>query len=207
MAAQHATSLNVTTTIHDVDIAGSVLLTQNDNYGGFQQASYTNTGKVTSVIFLSGTPIWQLFLGNQSLRTLRLTFSPVNGAPPAPVPNGSYSADTEVYSHCYNSANQDTGFLPIAPGTSNNHCSLGIDFSSGRTKYRLVMNPVNYPGTGWATVSCNTTAGTACANWTIVPNTTDTTYATIAYLFEFTNKGLAYIGPYRNTFRIDVTNP
>lgn len=207
VAGQRATTMSVTTTIHDVDISGGALLTRSDDYNGFQQATYTNAGNVMSVIYTSGTPIWELFLGNQSLRTLRLTFSPVAGSPPAPIPNASYSSDTEVFSHCYNTANQDVGFLPMTPGTSNNRCSLGIDFSSSRIKYRLVMNPVNYAGTGWATVSCNAGNGTMCSSWTIIPNTVDGTCATIAYLFEFTNKGLTYLGAYYNTYRIDITNP
>ena len=207
VAGQHVTTMSVSTTIHDVDISGAALLTRSDDYNGFQQAVYTNTGNVTSVIYTSGNPIWELFLGNQSLRTISLTFSPAAGSPPAPVSNGSYSRDTEVYSHCYNTANQDTGFLQIAPGTSNNRCSLGVDFSSGHLKYRLVMNPVNYAGTGWASVSCNTANGTVCSSWTIIPNTADATYARIAYLFQFTNKGLVYLGSYSNTYRIDITSP
>jgi hypothetical protein len=69
------------------------------------------------------------------------------------------------------------------------------------------MHPINYPGTGWASVSCTTPSGTQCYNWTIAPNTAEPANATVAFLFEFGHAGLIYIGSYYNTYRVDVSRP
>jgi hypothetical protein len=199
------TTIPVTSTVYDVDTANpsNLLLTRSDHYNGSQQATYTNTGGVDSHIAISGGS-WQLFLGAQSLRTLWLTLASQG----APVPDGLYSANVEVYSRCWDANNNETGFLTIAPGTSNNLCSFGVDFTSGRTKYKLVMSPLTQPGSGWATVSCNgPLGGGSCNSWTIVPNMVAAN-ATVARLYQFANNGsLTYIGSYHNTFRVDVTNP
>jgi len=214
MPAQKTNNINVTTTIYDNDSAGSQLLTRSDDYNGFQQASYSTVGsgarkELTSVI-LSGDG-WQVYLGNQSLRTVWLTLSkPVNGSPVAPVSDGFYYANVEVYSRCFDTSNHVIGFQAIPPGMASSRCSFGVDFSSGSSaKYKLVMSPTT-SGTGWATVSCNSGSGNACMSWTIVPNSVagGGNVPTVANLFKFAKNGnLIYIGSYYNTFRVDVTNP
>jgi hypothetical protein len=211
-AAAPPATINVTAIVHDEDTAvpPNQLLLRSDDYNVSFQATYTDTGNVTTHITLSGGS-WQMYLGNQSLRTIWLTLSkPVNNSPAAPAPDGYYSANVEVYSGCYDTNNNQTGFLVIPPGMANNRCNLGVDFSYGRTKYKLVMSPA-ISGTGWATVSCNAGDSTgACNSWTISPNTLagSGNVPTVANLYRFANNGsLVYIGQYYNTYRIDVTNP
>lgn len=216
--AATVSSIKVTSIVHDEDTATppNQWLLRSDDYNGSFQATYTDTankagtGGVTTHITLSGGS-WQMYLGNQSLRTIWLTLSrPTPGSPPAPAPDGYYSANVEVYSTCFDTNNNQTGFLVIPPGMANNRCDLGLDFSYGGTKYKLVMSPA-ISGTGWATVSCNAGDSTgACNSWTISPNTLagSGNVPTVANLYRFANNGsLVYIGQYYNTYRIDVTNP
>ena len=214
-AAPPPTYINVTSIVHDEDTAvpPNRLLMRSDDYNGSFQATYTNTGNVTSHIAASSGG-WQLLLLNQSLRTIWLTLSrPVGNSPPAPAPDSSYWQNVEVYSTCFDVNNQTTGLLVIPPGYANNSCNLGVDFAYGGAKYKLVMSPT-ISGTGWATVSCNGGNSTgACNSWTITPNTVagSGNVPTVANLYRFSSaKGqivLVYLGQYYNTYRMDVTNP
>jgi hypothetical protein len=216
MSGPKVTNTNVTTVVHDENTAPDDLLTRSDDYNGngSWQASYDNSGGITSLIF-SGSG-WQLYLGNQSVRRIWLTLSqPANGSNAAPAPDGYYSDSVEVYSRCWDANNQEVPFLAIAPATSQNRCSFGVDFAFNGVKYKLVMQPsipglLNTSGTGWATVSCNSSSGTTCNSWTIFPNVNagNGNVPTIANLYQYTRRGtLNYIGSYYNTYRIDVTNP
>ena len=194
-AAGQTTNVNVTTIVHDYDTAAPVpnlLLIRSDDYNGSGQATYTASGKcpsncLTSQIGSGGA--WTMLLLNQSLRTICFTFVPVTGS--SVVPSGCYYVSVEAYSRCLDASGNVIGFLAIAPGTSINRCSLGVDFSVGRTKYKLEMGQtaLSGPATGWASVSCNAASGTSCYSWTIVPNTVDS-LATIANLYQFGNHGL-----------------
>jgi hypothetical protein len=220
LTASVPTYINVTSVVHDEDTAvpPNQFLTRSDDYNGSFQATYTNTAKAgTSGVsnhIDAGGGSYQMYLGNQSLRTIWLTLSkPVAGSPAAPAPDGPYYANVELYSQCFDVNNQATGWLVIPPGYANNRCNLGVDFSSGGVKYKLVMGPTT-SGTGWATVNCNggNSAG-ACNSWTLTPNTVagSGNVPTVANLYQFSSaKGnivLVYIGSYYNTFLIDVTNP
>jgi hypothetical protein len=139
-----------------------------------------------------------------------LSFSTVNGSKPVP-PNGCYSANVEIYSHCHDLSNNEIGFLTIQVGTPATNCTFGFDFNPGRTKYKLEMGqslPAGGGATGLATVSCNAASSGACNSWTIVPNT-NAPNATIANLYDYGGRAgsLVYIGQYYLTYRIDVTNP
>jgi hypothetical protein len=66
------------------------------------------------------------------------------------------------------------------------------------------------PGTGWATVSCNTLPpATTCNSWTITPNTNPVNgnFPTVANLYKSSKSGPVSIGQYHNSYRVDVTNP
>ena len=207
------TTANVTTIVHDEDTANppNQLLLRSDDVNGVFLASYNNPGSFTSAIQLNQSG-WQLYLGSQTLRRVWLTLSePVGSSPAPPAPDGYYSANLELHSACYDVNNQrlNSSFLAMTPGTSNNRCHMGVDFSSGSVKYKFDMGP-DIAGTGWATVSCNTADATgACNNWTISPNTAAGlgNVVTVANLYRYSNRGLIYIGSYNNTYRIDVTNP
>ncbi len=181
---QKPNNSNVTSTVHDLDAAGNLLLIRSDNYNGSVEASY-NSG-VTSTISSDGI-LWMLYLGNQTLRKLWLTF-PADGVAP---PSGLYSANTELYAKCFDASGTLTGLQAIPPDVPNTRCALGVDFSIGGVKYRLAMSPA-IPGTGWATVTCNAVDGTTgqCNSWTIVPNMIDGA-PTVATLFTFNKRGQA----------------
>ena len=196
----------VTSVVYDYDTAGQQLLTQSDHFNGSQQATYGAADWRVSSLVLTGSA-WQLYLGNQSVRTIRLTMSnPVPGTTALAPLDGYYSANVEVYSQCFDQNNNQVAFSAVV--TLSTRCSFGVDFSSSGTKYKWVMSPLK-AGTGWATVTCNSVVNASCVNWTITPNSAagESTYA-VANLYRFAKNGsLVYVGQYYNTYRIDVTNP
>ena len=206
-------TIPVSSIVHDQDTAvpPNQLLFRGDDPNGNFQATYTNTGNVTTWVGNPGG--WRLNLYNQVARTVCLTFSTVDGSTPV-VPDGCYSANVEIYSRCHDLSNNEIGFLTIQVGTPATNCTFGFDFYSPRTKYKLEMGqslqstPPSPNTGGWATVTCNSASGGACNSWTIVPNAGAANF-TIANLYHFgTGKsGLAYIGQYYLTYRIDATNP
>jgi len=200
--------INVTSTVYDKDTAGNPLSFEGDDLNG-TQATYTNTGNVTTGVGNPGG--WGLNLYNQVARRVCLTFSRVDGAAPG-VPNGCYSANVEIYSHCHDLSGNEIGFLTITPGAPQGNCLFGFDFNTGRTKYKWEMGqslqttPAGGP-TGLAMVTCNSVDVTgACNSWTITPNT-NAPLATVANLYDWGHHGLEYLGQYYLTFRIDATNP
>jgi len=212
-AAPPPTTIDVTTIVHAYDsdctaTTVNLLLTRGDS---LPCATYKASGKVKGVASRMNTSGggWQLYLGNQSARTIWLTLASQN----APVPDGFYWDSVEVFSTCYTVDSSGslvaTGLVAIAPGTSNNMCNFGADFATSGTQYQLRMGPEK-PGTGWATVSCNTLPpASACNSWTITPNTNagNGNFPTVATLYKSTKNGMLAIGQYHNTFRVDVTNP
>ena len=202
-------NINVDSTVYDRDTAGNSLLTESD--GGYPNgpgngagyATYTTTGSspahptISSIVSSSGG--WMLYLGNQTQRTIWLTL----GSQGVPIPDGYYYANVEIYSQCFDGNGGEIPITSIIDTYTN--CSLGIDFSSGGTKYKLVMSPKlpsatgsNIPQTGSATVAC-TNFTNSCTSWTIVPNDN------AANLYEYTKRGLAYYGQYQNTYKIAIT--
>jgi len=202
-------TVNVTTTVYDRDTQQNQLVMGSDDFEGLPQATYTNTGNVTTTVGLTGG--WGLNLYNQSLRTIQLNvLSPVGGFPISPVLPGRYSENVEIYTHCHDANNHEIGF-PAIPLNVALACSYGMDFLSGRTKYKLAMGlspagqTLSGPATGRVIVTCTASSAGVCNSWTIAaPNTT------IANLYEFARNGsLVYVGQYYFGFSIAavVTNP
>src|SRR5262249_49460314 len=134
----------------------------------------------------------------------------INSSQPPGQPPGYYWENVEVYSAC---RDQNLNIVPFQNIlTASNNCSLGVDFNSGGTVYKLIMSPqlpAPGPATGLATVTCNSVSGGQCVNWTIVPNMTAPN-ATVANLYSYTGGRTSpwvFIGQYYNTFRVNVTNP
>lgn len=204
VAGQAPPPINVTAIVYDRDAAGTLLLMRSDNPSA-GEATYITTATnragsngVTNYMWLNGG--WRLYIGNQTARTIWLTLSGQGIS----LPDGYYSANVEVYANCFDTSGTVVPFVDILPGAPNNNCVLGVDFSTGGTKYKLEMGqPFSGPATGSATVTCNQTdtTGTACNWWTITP------FNSAANLYKFATKGLSFIGPYHNTYRIDVRNP
>jgi hypothetical protein len=192
--------LNVTTIVYDSTNSTSNLL-RGDNASG--QASYATGSNVLSQIF----GIWYLNLTGQTTRSVYLTFSDnVIGSPTHPLPDDYYNP--RVLSRCFDTNNNIIDFLSVK--TSDNRCSLRVEFTHNGTAYSFVMSP-EYAGTGWATVACNAVNNSsgACVSWTITPTpSTQVNNATVANLYIDSHGGKqTLVGSYYNTYRIDVTNP
>lgn len=176
------------------------MLTRSDDYNGTGFATYTASSKITSQIGSTGG--WQLYIGNQSARTLYFILASQGIA----APDGYYSASVEVYSQCFDAIGAAVSLLGMTAGSSNGNCSFGKDFSYARTKYKLVMSH-KYSGTGRALVTCNAATAGSYTNWTISmnPNVPD---AGVATLFRFANNGdLIFVGNYRDSYAISAMVP
>jgi hypothetical protein len=198
--------LNVTSTVHDyTDSTNSVQnLLRSDDYNATGEALYATGGNVRSQIF----SMWYLDLQSQTTRSVYLTFSEKVSGPDNPLPDSYYNA--EVLSRCFDTNGNIIDFLTV--NTSDNRCSLRVDFTYGGSSYVFVMSPEpQYAGTGWATVACNPPTNTfgACVNWTITPTPSpQVSNPTVAKLYSVGHGGKEIlIGSYHNTYRIDVTNP
>ena len=203
--------VNVVTTIYDYDASGNILLLRSDNVGA-KQASYS-VSDPNVLSYVSGNPSYSTFnldLSNQTNRTVYVTFSPVAGSSPAPLPENWY--DARVISRCYDPNNNIVNLFDIKAGTTNARCSLRVVVTYKKVTYILVMAPI-YPGTGYANVTCtaaaaNSTDGlTPCGAWHVEPNTNSTEFPgnvpTVAGLFYLGPKGEIPVGKYYNTYRID----
>jgi hypothetical protein len=156
-----------------------------------------------------GSIEWELNLTEQAVRTVYLTFSqPVSGSESQPVPDGYYPA--LVFSRCFPAYGGAEESWPTTLGT-NSVCSLRAHFQVGSQEYYLVMSPNGrYPGTGWASVTCNqvNSAG-VCKDWTAVPNLSadPNNYPAVAQLLSVSGSTQSSVGFYYNTFNIHVTLP
>jgi hypothetical protein len=188
-------SPNVTSTVFDTDASGASLLTRSDGFNGSGFATYAAVDKITSHISPDGS--WKLYLGSQTARRLYLVLAGQG----IPVPDGYYSSNIEAYSQCFDENTVQVSILSMTAGASNGNCSFGVDFSSGGTKYKLVMSP-KFAGTGRASVTCNAAAGGSCTSWTIAPNA-GVVNAGVANLYRFgKNGGLVLNGTYHNSYSV-----
>lgn len=156
-----------------------------------------------------GTIEWDLNLTEQAVRTVYLTFShPLSGSESRPVPDGYYPA--LVFSRCFPAYAGGEESWPMTLGT-NSVCSLRAHFSVGSQEYYLVMSPNgHYPGTGWASVTCNKVNSTGvCNDWTAVPNLSadPNNYPAVAQLLSVSGSTQTSVGFYYNTFNVHVTLP
>lgn len=167
---------DVTSNVHDTlnavtPICGNppceTLLHSDSAVSGGSSAYSTTKNGITSDV---GSIEWQLNLTEQVVRTVYLTFSqPVSGSKSQPVPDGYYPA--LVFSRCFPAYGGTEESWPMTLGT-NSICSMRAHFSVGSQEYYLVMSPNgSYPGTGWASVTCNQVdSNGVCNDWTAVPN-------------------------------------
>lgn len=219
-APPKTSAINVTTTIHDFDVAGSPLLTKSDDYNGVGQATYTtfkgkgaNAPWVNSVI---GSDGWTLSMNEQSGRAVWVTPNqPIDTSQPAAPPAGLYAIQ-KIFSICRDANGNAVTFQNLANGSGN--CSLAINFSYGGILYTLRMRPGllegttcppgGCPPTGLAQVTCNAVSSNQCVNWTITPNAAAPLLG-VSNLYSYTGpRGASwvFIGQYSNTFRINVSN-
>src|SRR5258708_32716747 len=222
-SAQHTTSTNVTTIVHDYSSDGTQLLMRSDDYNGSGQATYTST-KSGSLSSSNTNGEWVLSLLKQSLRTLWITPNDPVGSEPAGPSAGYYWQSVEAKSICFD---QNGNTVPLQNVvTSSGNCKLGVNFNSGGTLYKLLMSPfplsgagdapptcppAGCPAPGLATVTCNKVSNSQCVSWTIVPNANAPNANVVNLYWRYaptpTTATWLFIGQYYNTFRIDVTNP
>ena len=191
-------NVSVTSQLQDTGAVSPFLL-QSDGLGSY----VSGDGVVTQVYGLSGD--WELDLRDQSLRTIDLTFIPVDGSVGAP-PSGRYNA--RPISRCF-AADGTTagGYLAIGEGSANSRCAMRVEnIESGGVSYFLVMSPM-YAGTSWVTVSCPPDADTdnVCQRWTVRPDPAVTT--PVAALYKIVRNKEVFVGRYALTFALDVTAP
>ena len=193
---------NVTSTIHNANSAGGGSLLQSENQSGLSAgAAYAASANISS--FVGGpTGEYELDLSQQSASTVYLDFA-VLTPNTVPVSSGYYNAT--IFSRCYDSNGNLVSLLTIPAKTSNNNCSLRINFSFGS----FVMAPAaelpsGAPATGRASVACNASDSTGCNSWTITPYTNGAN-GTSADLIQSAKHGNVVVGSYSgDTFRIDL---
>jgi hypothetical protein len=209
-------SYNVTSNVYDTlnavtPVCGNPpceTLLHSDSALSFGSTAYSAT-KSGSIISRVTNIEWELDLTKQAVRTVYLTFSqPISGSKSDPVPDGYYPA--LVFSRCFPAYGGAEESWPMTLGT-NSVCSLRAHFSVGSQEYYLVMSPNgNYPGTGWASVTCNQVDSTGvCNDWTAVTNLSadPNNYPAVAELLSVNGSTQTSVGFYYNTFNIHVTRP
>jgi hypothetical protein len=214
-AVTQSSSSNVTSNVYDTlnavtPVCGNppceTLLHSDSALSGGSSAYSTVKNSIASDV----TSIeWELNLTEQAVRTVYLTFShPVSGSESQPVPDGYYPA--LVFSRCFPAYGGAEESWPMTLGT-NSVCSLRAHFQVGSQEYYLVMSPNgHYPGTGWASVTCNQVNSTGvCKDWTAVPNLSadPNNYPAVAELLSVSGTTQTPVGFYYNTFNIHVTRP
>jgi hypothetical protein len=215
-------AIYVTSTIYDTDANGNPYLTRSDDYNGLGQASYSTLkgskpagNLVTSQITADGQ--WNLALSENSGRTVYITPNVPIGVQPGNVPPAGYYVIQKVYSICRDLAGNAIHYTSLTSGGSD--CSMAINFFFNGTLYKLLMRPGaldgttcptgGCPETGRAKVSCNTVTSGKCTNWTLEPNE-GAANVEVANLYSYTggqSGPWVYIGQYRNTFRVNISNP
>jgi hypothetical protein len=211
----------VTSSLSSTDASGAAVTVQGDavvtNSSG--ASAYENTPETCSTysttalktcITMSLLPNdWYLRLYSGSGRTIHLTFTAQGSSPDESALDSSYLA--QVATRCFNASNNWVSIpLTIPSGTSNNRCSLRVNFTAANgTNYFFVMSPI-YAGTGWSTVACTSGTATATCNaWSITPTPGSLgPNPNVANLYTVAKNGsLALVGTYEMTFNIKLTQP
>jgi len=181
-------------------------------------STYTNTpsncslGANSTCTLMSLLPNdWYLRIQNQTSRTIRLTFLALGSSPDESALDGPYPA--QLATRCFDAKNNWMSIpLTIPPGTSNNRCSLRVDFFANGTRYLYIMSPL-YAGTGWSTVACTSgSASESCNAWTVTPTLATSlpnhSLANLANLYTVAKSGkMTLVGTYTMTFSVALTQP
>jgi hypothetical protein len=201
---------NVTSTIHDNDAAGALLLFRSDDYNGSGQATYTSVNNVGS--FFDSSGIWHLNLYTQrtGVRTVFIMPNYSAGGQPAAPPAGYYWQNVEITSQCRDANGNTVPFPNLVNGS--NTCGFMVDFGYNRTVYKLQVGRVLNAGDplpGNASVTCNAVNGSGqCVDWTITAG--DGATPVVANLYSYTGSRQApwvFIGQYYNSGRVHLTIP
>ncbi len=216
----------VTSTVSNTDTSGNAATVQGDglttnSYGAsiygndpYGCSTYSTAAQKTCITMSLLPNDWYLRAYSGSNHALRLTFVALAGSPDESALDGFYSAPVAVATRCFNASNNWVSIpLTIPVNTSNNRCSLRVNFTSANgTNYFYVMSPT-YAGTGWSTVACTASSPTdSCTSWTITPTPGNLLpnpgLANVANLYVVGKSGkLTLVGTYKMTAKITLTHP
>jgi hypothetical protein len=213
----------VTSMVSSTDISGNAATVQNDDLflNSSGASSYENNPSGCSTYSVSAQKTceimsllpndWYLRYYSGPIRQIRLTLVALSGSPDESALDGLYPL--AVATRCFNASNNWVSIpLTIRAGTSNNRCSLRVNFTANGISYFYVMSPL-YAGTGWSTVACTASSLTdSCTAWTITPTPgnllPNPNLADVANLYIVEKSGqLALVGTYKMTFNIALTQP
>jgi len=201
-------SVNVTSTVFNLDASGALLLTRSD---GSNDATYTAVNNIESFIDSAGVWFLNLYRQETGTRTVYVTPDDNVGIQPAAPPAGYYWKNVEITSKCTDSQGNTVPFPSLVNGS--NSCAFGMDFGYNGVTYKLLLGRVlnaTDPTPGQADVACNAVnSSNQCVAWTITAGTG--TSGVVANLYSYTSrKPMApwvFIGQYYNSVRVNVTNP
>ena len=204
---------------NQVTVQGDRLVTNSSGASTYENtpescSTYSTAAQKTCITMSLLPNDWYLRAYSGSNRAVRLTFLALPGSPDESLLDGFYSAPVYVATRCFNASNNWVSIpLTIPAGTSNNRCSLRVNFTAANgTKYLFIMSPI-YPGTGWSTVACTSSTLTdSCNTWKITPTPgnllPNSSLANVANLYMIANSGkMTLIGTYKMTFNISLTQP
>lgn len=214
----------VTSVLSNTDTSGTAVTVQGDdlllNSSGASIyendpnscSTYSTSAQKTCITMSLLPNDWYLRAYSGSNRKIRLTFLALSGSPDESALDGLYPL--AVASRCFNASNSWVSIpLTIPANTSNNRCSLRVNFTAADgTGYFYVMSPI-YAGTGWSTVACIASSSTdSCTAWTITPTPgnllPNPNLADVADLYIVGKSGkLTLVGTYKMTFNITLTHP
>lgn len=210
-------STNITTTIYDTNLDGSVSLLQSDDlnpdlsatggaYGIYQRSDIT--GVIDRLEGFQNSDS-DLHLENSTTRWISLTLSRLSGSGPG----GAYFLHARVISRCFDPTGATTNTVNWSSiTTSDSNCAMRVNFVIGGTQYTLVMSP-SYANTGRAVVSCNLASGGSCVDWSVATNLTQDGVINpnpgVANLYSIAprNGKQVFIGTYYLTYRMHITYP
>jgi hypothetical protein len=204
------TTVNVTSTVFNLDTSGALLLTRSDDYNGSNDATYTSVNNIES--FIDSAGVWYLNLYRQETGTRTVYVTPDDnvGIQPAAPPAGYYWKNVEITSKCTDSQGNTVPFPSLVNGS--NSCAFGMDFGYNGVTYKLLLGRVlntTDPTPGQADVACNAVnSSNQCVAWTITAGTGAS--EAVANLYSYTGRPKApwvFIGQYYNSVRVNVTNP
>lgn len=213
----------VTSNVSNTDTSGTAVTVQGDDvllnsgastYGNDPNScsTYSTSAQKTCVTMSLLPNDWYLRAYSGSNRKIRLTFVPLFGSRDQSALDDLYPL--AVATRCFNASNSWVSIpLTIPANTSNNRCSLRVNFTAANgTGYFYVMSPI-YAGTGWSTVACIASSSTdSCTAWTITPTPgnllPNPSLANVAKLYIVGKAGkLTLVGTYKMTFNITLTRP
>src|SRR5215472_1619603 len=180
LAAKPSGDIPVTSTLLDVNAAGTAFSIQSDAIG-----VYTDSSSLASILVANGyngisDGDWRLDLSTQTARTLRVTFSQTNAVQPGD-PGYTAPANPPYWGTKYEAVRMENkctldshDMLTMNTGDKFT-CPMSLRFppNPDSSYYRLDMDhtftSLNEPETQDVQISCNSANSTGCDDWFIDP--------------------------------------